>query len=444
MITYAQAERLLDIHAADRSVLSLYVGIPRDPAQLRELPARAHDLIRLAAADLDGYRGQAAGLAEDERRVSRLLEVHGREWLGHTAALFAAAGTGQAEAFALPCQLPDRAILATRPHIRPLLVTLQRCPAHYVVVVDQRRAWLFRVTGDEIETTAAAEIEATAATAQAAEGGQVAGEAVSGEGPAGEGTGKEGAPPGEGAAGAAGARSWPGAGAGGLGAGEAPREPVRSRRFGGWYGLESYRINERVIELAHSHLHATVTLLERAMRPGWPEPLVLGGHAETVSRFAKMLPTGLRDKVAGTFVVDPHTMTPARVRDLARPVIANWVREREDRLVGELRAGQLPGAAPPLTVTGLPGCLAAVNARAVALLVVPAGGVLGGYACERCGTLSATGADCSCPDGRPRWVPDLLEEMVVRTISEGGTVEAVADPPGEVAARLRFPVSGGR
>src|SRR5579875_3460940 len=133
MITYAQAERLLDIHAADRSVLSLYVGIPRDPAQLRELPARAHDLIRLAAADLDGYRGQAAGLAEDERRVSRLLEVHGREWLGHTAALFAAAGTGQAEAFALPCQLPDRAILATRPHIRPLLVTLQRCPAHYVV-----------------------------------------------------------------------------------------------------------------------------------------------------------------------------------------------------------------------------------------------------------------------------------------------------------------------
>jgi hypothetical protein len=40
-------------------------------------------------------------------------------------------------------------VLGTRPHIRPLLVALQRCPAHRVVVVDEQHAWLYSVAGDE-------------------------------------------------------------------------------------------------------------------------------------------------------------------------------------------------------------------------------------------------------------------------------------------------------
>ncbi len=82
-----------------------------------------------------------------------------------------------------------------------------------------------------------------------------------------------------------------------------------------------------------------------------------------------------------------------------------------------------------------------MNRRAVQLLVVPVSGIAGGYACRRCGALSSTGTDCIDGQDLSRWVPDLFEEMVIRTIDDGGRVEALADPPGQVAAHLRFPVT---
>jgi hypothetical protein len=34
-------------------------------------------------------------------------------------------------------------------------------------------------------------------------------------------------------------------------------------------------------------------------------------------------------------------------------------------------------------------------------------------------------------------VPDLIEELAVATLSDGGQVETLPDPPGGIAARLR-------
>jgi hypothetical protein len=88
-----------------------------------------------------------------------------------------------------------------------------------------------------------------------------------------------------------------------------------------------------------------------------------------------------------------------------------------------------------LTVFGLPTCLAAVNADPVETLVVPRDGLVAGYECGRCGALGLA-ADC-CPD----WgtaalpVPDLLEEMVIRTLEDGGQVLVVNDASGRIAAR---------
>ncbi len=78
---------------------------------------------------------------------------------------------------------------------------------------------------------------------------------------------------------------------------------VRSRRYGGWYGLESYRVNERIAELAHHHFHDVAEILARAIRPG-QERLVAGGHADTIPQFLAMLPPDLRDRFAGSFVAD--------------------------------------------------------------------------------------------------------------------------------------------
>ena len=91
------------------------------------------------------------------------------------------------------------------------------------------------------------------------------------------------------------------------------RPGVRSPRHGGWYGLESYRVNERIAELTHHHFHDIAAILAQAIRPG-QERLVVGGHADTIPQFLAMLPPDLRDRFAGSFVADTSTMTPARAR----------------------------------------------------------------------------------------------------------------------------------
>jgi hypothetical protein len=116
MITRADVDKLLSMSTAEPSLLSLYLGVPRDPAQLRELPARADDLLV-----------QPARAPQREREtVRRLLAAHARDWLGHTVAIFASAQLGLAEVIPLPGALPERAVLAVRPHVRPLLLAIQR------------------------------------------------------------------------------------------------------------------------------------------------------------------------------------------------------------------------------------------------------------------------------------------------------------------------------
>ena len=268
-------------------------------------------------------------------------------------------------------RVPEMAVIATRPHVRPLLVALQRCPASYVAVVDRRHAWVFKVAGERIDTVA-----------------------------------------------------------------ESAAEGVRSPGFGGWYGLQAKRIHERVIQLARHHYRETAVLLEQAMGAAEPQPLVVGGHEDSIPQFLAVLPAGLRDRFAGSFAADPHTLTPARVRELAAPVIGRWVTAREQRVVAQIR--ELPPGG--LTAAGLPECVAAVSQHAVQLLIVPDDGLIPGHACGRCGGLAVAGGDCPGCGAALGAVPDLIEEMVVKTLGDGGLVEAVSDPPGGVAARLRFPL----
>jgi len=367
MISEAEVQKLRAIHARGLSVLSLYVWVPVDLPALRELPARADEL--LAAADVGGQRA-VRERHEERRTIRELLQVHAREWMGHTAAIFACAEVGLAEAFPLPCRVPDRAVLAARPHVRPLLVALQRCPEYQVAVVDRRHAWIFQITGSRVDTLAQS---------------------------------------------------------------EAPG--VRSRGFGGWYGLESYRISERITQLARHHYHDTVAILSQFMR-GSGRPLVVGGHKDTIPAFLGVLPSDARERFIGSFVVDPHTMTPARVRELSAPVVANWVSQREQRLVSQI-VQEPPGR---LAVAGMSPCLTAVNQHAVAVLVVPVGGLIPGFVCQACGTLASTLGGCPHQPPAVHPVPDLLEEMTAATLEDGGEVTAVQDPPGDVAAWLRFPL----
>ncbi len=372
MISRAEVDKLLSLCATGPSVLSLYLWVPLDPAELRGLPARADEQFALAAREGPGIRDMVRVADADRRTVHGLLAGRARDWLGHTVAIFTSTQLGLAEAVPLPCRLQERAVLATRPHVRPLLAALQYCPAYRVAVVDRRHAWLFAVNGEDIATTALPDAEG-----------------------------------------------------------------LRSHGFSGWYGLEAYRVNERIIELARHHYHDVAALLERAARVGGPQPLVIGGHQDTVAQFLAVLPTGLRNHFAGRFAADPHTLTPARARDLAGRVIADWVTARSQELAAQILQRPPDG----LTATGLSACLAAAGQHAIELALVPAGGLVPGYACQQCGALSSTPGGCPHGTEASLAVPDLIEEIAVSALSNGGRVETLTDPPAGIATRLRFPLA---
>jgi hypothetical protein len=362
MITRADVDKLLSVGADGPSVLSVYLRVPRDPAELRELPARA-----------DGLLGKPAEALQRERDTVRgLLAAHVRDWLSHTAAIFACAEIGLAEAIPLPGQLPERAVLATRPHVRPLLLVLQRSTPYRIVIADQRHAWLLRVAGEQIDTAVLPDAEG-----------------------------------------------------------------VPSRGFGGWYGLEAYRINDRVIELARRHYRDTVAALKQSLRADGPQPLIIGGHEDSIPQLFAVFPARLREQFAGSFVADPHTLTPARARDLASRVIADWMTRRDRRMAAWILQ-EPPGK---LTAIGLDACLAAAGQHAIDTLLIPADGLVPGYSCQRCGMLSRTGRGCPHGAAAIRPVPDLIEEVTVSALGSGAQVTALDEPPASIAAHLRFPLA---
>jgi len=210
-------------------------------------------------------------------------------------------------------------------------------------------------------------------------------------------------------------------------------ESASSTRFGGWYGLESYHIQQRVSELDRHHYRDAAAILDQAVRDGGPQPLVIGGHVDGIKHLLAELPRAVRAGYAGCFAADPHTLTPARARELAAPVIGHWAEQRERQLAKEV-TGATSGVRAAI---GLNGCLAAVNADAADLLLIPDHGMVPGYLCERCGVLSVTGEECCDWGAASRAVPDLLEEMALRTLYDGGEVVSVCAPGFSPAARLR-------
>jgi len=156
--------------------------------------------------------------------------------------------------------------------------------------------------------------------------------------------------------------------------------------------------------------------------PGWP------GHPVAVFACAEV---GLLEVVG---LPEAPETSPERgvlgIRPHIRPLLAAL--QPSPRLPADILAEPAAG----LTAVGWPACLAAVNAGAAETLVVTDDGLVPGYECGRCGALGLA-ADC-CPD----WgtaalpLPDLIEEMVTRTLEDGGQVLVVHDAPGGIAVRV--------
>lgn len=218
-------------------------------------------------------------------------------------------------------------------------------------------------------------------------------------------------------------------------------EPPRTRKAVGRLGLDDYRLRNRAETLARRHFRRTAEAAADIVRSTGAEILVVGGHEQTVAEFLPFLPRDVATKVAGKFVIDPSTLTPARVRERAQQVIDEYERREEARLVADAldRVG-----AGGLAAAGLEWCLLAVDEEAVQHLLVHDEVQVPGRVCDRCGWMGREGDPCPVCGAPTRVTPDVIDEMAVAVITAGGRVEHVyGDTPFHehlVAAFLRFPV----
>ncbi|GAA2757957.1 hypothetical protein [Actinopolymorpha rutila] len=153
MIDARQVERLLGYRDPDGAVLSLYVDVPVQAVAVREMFVRVDNLLtEQADSARDAPHAVRRELAEARTRVREALTMHVRDWLGHGVALMAAPSLGLQEAMPVSWPVNSRVVADRRPYVRPLLSALHHARPYYVVVVERREAWIFRVDGESIES----------------------------------------------------------------------------------------------------------------------------------------------------------------------------------------------------------------------------------------------------------------------------------------------------
>jgi peptide subunit release factor 1 (eRF1) len=373
-------ERLLHFSSEDAPVLSVYLGVSADPGELRGVETRLNSMLK-PVREL----GESDALGHAERESlrhdhDRVLEVanRARELEGRGIAIFACQHAGLWEEIVIPCLVRDRAVVDATPYLRPIFAVLDESHRYCVVVVDREQAWIYEFYMGELEDAS-----------------RVRGRAL--------------------------------------------RKPDYA---GGWQGYKEHAVHDKAQQLARRHYRDTAARVDEFMRRTGAELLVLGGHEETVAEFRHFLPNQLQSRIAGSFSVDPGTMSPGQVRERADEVVDAYERDEERRLVDEALERVAAGG---LGATGLEWCLTATNEHAIQLLLVDDDEQGPGRVCDNCGWLGLEGEECPICGQRTREAPDVIDEMAATVVDTSGRVEHVyADTPLSqlvAAAFLRFPVA---
>jgi len=227
-------------------------------------------------------------------------------------------------------------------------------------------------------------------------------------------------------------------------AGEVIEESVRKSNYGGFAGYEERGVRSHADAVVQRHFKETADLVFRNFQSEGFDFLFLGGHQDSIDEGAKLLHPYVQERVAGSFVIDTHTMTPALVKEQLIVLEQAAVADREADRVRELL--DTAGAGGP-AVLGISDVLAAVNARAINRLIVSGRFTKEGTVCEGCGWLARNGTNCPVCGSVTRPTDDLVDEIIETTIGESGEVLQVSIASAldrqAIGALLRFPLPAG-
>jgi peptide chain release factor subunit 1 len=205
-------------------------------------------------------------------------------------------------------------------------------------------------------------------------------------------------------------------------AGQLDRLALRNRAYTSRHGLSERRVRNKADELSKRHFREVAAAVEHLFRADRYDVLAVGGHAHELPVFLDFLPRGLRDRLAGTFSIDPHTATAATVRAAAESILDSYELDEQRRLVAELLQS---AAAGDRTAVGLEPCLWAGAVAAIGTLLVQEGAAAPGVVCEASGWFATSGETCPLCGRATRHTPDVIDELVEAVIDEGGAIHHV-------------------
>jgi len=225
--------------------------------------------------------------------------------------------------------------------------------------------------------------------------------------------------------------------------GEVLEEAVRKSNYGGFGGYEERGVRSHADAVVQRHFKETADLVFRLYQEEGFDFLFVGGHQEAIDEGSRLLHPYVKGRLAGSFVIDTHTMTPALIREqmveLERAAVVGLEAARVQELLDIAGAG---GQA----VLGIVDVLAAVNSRAIDRLIVSGNFAKEGAVCESCGWLSRNGTSCPVWGSGTRPTDDLVGEIIEATIDESGEVLQVSIASAldqqAIGAVLRFPLPG--
>ena len=377
---HRSVDRLVAFRPSGAPVLSVYVSVPYEPGDLKGLHGRFTSLLQSAQEEIDFDEldhDARESLRFDLKLVAEEVAPGADRFKGRGLAVFACHGADLFERVVLPRPVRERVVIDATPYLRPLLAVLDECHRYCVVVVEREHSWIYEFFMGSLE-----------------EAKKVHGRAL--------------------------------------------RAPNHA---GGWQGWKEDRTHHKAALLARRHYRETAARVDEVMRRTAAELLIVGGHQETVAEFLPFLPHPIRTRVAGTFTVDPATMSPGQVRERADEIAAAHERREEERLVTETLELVAAGG---FAAAGLEWCLMAANEQAVQLLLVHGDEQAPGRVSDRCGWLGLDEDECPVCGEPTRKTVDVIDEMATAVLDTDGRIEHVyADTPLDrhvVAAQLRFPV----
>jgi hypothetical protein len=215
---------------------------------------------------------------------------------------------------------------------------------------------------------------------------------------------------------------------------------LRKPNFAAWRA--EYNVRNKADELNKRHYRHVAQILGEMLRAGRYDLLIIGGHEYEIPAFLEFLPNDLRNRVAGTFSIDPATAPAVEIRAAADAIVQRYEHDQDEQLLQEVLDKQASGG---LGAVGVKDCLWAGSVAAIGQLLIADGATTPGVVCDESGWVALTGDTCPFCGKATRSTPDVIEELVLAVIDEGGSVHdfAAADTTlakDTLAATLRFPL----